>query len=230
MIIRVVNETVEMTSSNKQTQTDKLAAEIGDAILSGALAPGTRLDEHGLAEQYAVSRTPVREAIRSLAATGLVELRPRRSAVVAEITPAQLEVMFVAMGELEATCARLSAMSMTPIERRRLQNQHERMGALVESDDVTGFIEANLTFHALIYAGSHNSILADMAVGLRRRLDPYRRAQFRSPGRLPRSQAEHERIMQAIVSGDAAAAHAAMLTHVSLVEDTFIGLTATRAA
>ncbi|MCJ2049478.1 GntR family transcriptional regulator [Methylobacterium sp. J-070] len=219
-----------MAQSSKQTQTDKLAADIADSILSGVLAPGARLDEHGLAERYAVSRTPVREAIRSLAAMGLVELRPRRSAVVAEITPEKLETMFVAMGELEATCARLSALSMTPIERRRLQNQHERMGALVETDDVAGFVEANVTFHGLIYAGSHNTILADMVIRLRRRLDPYRRAQFRSPGRLPRSQAEHDLVVQAIVSGNAAGAHAAMLDHVSLVEDTFVSLTATRAA
>jgi DNA-binding GntR family transcriptional regulator len=219
-----------MTLSGKQTQTDKLAAEIADAILTGVLTPGTRLDEHGLAERYAVSRTPIREAIRSLSAIGLVELRPRRSAIVAEITPEQLEAMFVAMGELEATCARLSAMSMTPIERKRLQNQHMGMATLAENDDVAGFIEANHVLHGLIYAGSHNSILADMVIGLRRRLDPYRRAQFHSPRRLPRSQAEHERIVQAIVGGDAATAHAAMLDHVSLVEDSFARLSGIRAA
>lgn len=216
--------------SSKPTQTDKLAADIADAILSGLLEPGTRLDEHKLAERYAVSRTPVREAIRSLAAMGLVELRPRRSALVAKITPEQLETMFVAMGELEATCARLSAMRMTPIERRRLQNHYEHMNDLVECGDVAGFIDANAVFHELIYAGSHNTILADAALSLRRRLDPYRRAQFRSPGRLPRSHAEHELVVQAIMAGHAVGAHAAMLDHVSLVEDTFASLASIRAA
>ncbi|WP_375464384.1 GntR family transcriptional regulator [uncultured Methylobacterium sp.] len=219
-----------MDGPSRQTQADKLISEIADAILAGTLAPGTRLDEQMLADRYAVSRTPVREAIRQLASTGLVEVRPRRSAVVAEITAEHLETMFIAMGELEATCARLSAIRMTPIERRRLQVQHARMAALVEDDDVAGFAEANHVFHGLIYAGTHNSILSDMATALRRRLGPYRRAQFRSPGRLPRSQAEHETVTLAILSGDAAAAHAAMLNHVSLVEDAFSRLAAAHAA
>ena len=219
-----------MTPHGKQTQAEKLASEIADAILTGTLAPGTRLDEQTLADRYAVSRTPVREAIRHLAATGLVEVRPRRSAIVTAITAEHLETMFVAMGELEATCARLSALSMTPIERRRLQNQHEGMAPLAEAVDLAGFAEANRVLHGLIYAGSHNAILSDMALGLRRRLDPYRRAQFWSPGRLPRSQAEHATLVQAVIAGDAASAHAAMLDHVSLVEDTFSRLVATRAA
>ena len=73
----------------------------------------------------------------------------------------------------------------------------------------------------MIYAGAHNDVLADMAASLRRRLQPFRRAQFRSAGRLPHSQAEHEAIVTAIVAGDVTAAHAAMLHDVSLVEVSF---------
>ena len=72
--------------SENLTLTDKLAADVADAVLSGAFAPGARLDEHSLAERYGVSRTPVREALRQLAATGLIEMRPRRGAVVAAVT------------------------------------------------------------------------------------------------------------------------------------------------
>ena len=214
----------------KQTQTELLAGAIAEAILTGDLVPGARLDEQTLADRYAVSRTPVREAIRQLASTGLVEIRPRRSAIVAEVTPAQLETMFIAMGELEASCARLSAMCMTPIERRRLQAHHEAMRALVDAGDIPGFIETNQIFHSLIYAGTHNGILEEMAVALRRRLQPFRRAQFRSEGRLPRSFAEHERITAAIVSGDVAGAHAAMLHHVSHVEEAFSQFAGSHAA
>ena len=219
-----------MAESRRQTQAEKLAGDLADAILAGEFAPGARLDEQSLAARYKVSRTPVREAIRQLAATGLIEIRPRRSAVVAAVTAAQLETMFIAMGELEATCARLSAMQMTPIERRRLQAQLESMAPLVRNNDPDGFSEANLAFHALIYAGTHNAILAELATNLRRRLSPFRRAQFRSAGRLPHSQAEHEAIVVAIVAGDAAVAHAAMLHHVSLVEDSFGRLAGSHAA
>lgn len=207
--------------SGGQTQAERLAGEIADAILSGELAQGVRLDEHGLAERYKVSRTPVREALRQLGPTGLIETRPRRGVVVASVTPAKLEDMFVAMGEIEATCARLSALGMTPIERRRLGVLHDRMATLAADGDKKGYAAANFDYHAAIAAGAHNGVLADIAAGLRRRLLPYRRAQFRAPGRLAQSHAEHGAVVAAILQGDAAAAHAAMLHHVSLVEDAF---------
>jgi len=212
---------VRVTEADHQTHTEKLAGQIADAILSGAFTPGSRLDEQSLAQRYNVSRTPVREALRQLAATGLIDLRPRRGAVVTQVTPAQLEELFVAMGEMEATCARLAAISMTPVERRRLQSLHDGMAELVRHGDPDAFAVANQTFHALIYAGAHNPMLAEFTAGLRRRLAPFRRIQFRTAGRLPRSHAEHEAVVRAILSGDAAAAHARMLHHVSLVEDAF---------
>ncbi|MCS0494414.1 GntR family transcriptional regulator [Ancylobacter sp. MQZ15Z-1] len=214
-------------SDDRQTRTEKLASEIADAILDGTLAPGSRLDEHMLAARYGTSRTPVREALRQLATTGLIELRPRRGAIVAQVTSDELEMLFVAMGELEATCARLSAMSMTPIERRRLGALYDSMGEMVAQDDVPAYTAANTALHAMFYAGTHNPVLAEMTAGLRRRVGPFRRAQFRAPGRLALSHAEHGAVVRAVLGGDATAAHAAMLHHVSLVEDAFEQLVAT---
>lgn len=203
------------------TATDKLAESIAEAILSGEFAPGTRLDEHQLAQQFLVSRTPVREAFRQLATTGLIEIKPRRGAFVTQVSPVQLEELFVAMGELEATCARLAALSMAPTERRRLEAHYERMGELVKSGDVAEFVKANFILHTMIYGGAHNSVLAEMTAGMRRRLSPFRRAQFGLEGRPPRSHAEHGAVVQAIIQGDGAGAHAAMLHHVTLVEASF---------
>jgi len=197
---------------------DKLAEDMAEAILSGEFAPGFRLDEQVLAQRYGVSRTPVREALRQLATTGLIEIRPRRGAIVTQVTLERLEEMFVAMSELEASCARLAAMSMSPTERRRLQVHYDRMGPIADGPDVKMFADANHAFHTMIYRGSHNSLMAEMAAGMRRRLAPFRRAQFNLEGRAARSHAEHETIVNAIIRGDAAAAHAAMLHHVTLVE------------
>jgi DNA-binding transcriptional regulator YhcF (GntR family) len=102
-----------MPASAAQTRAERLAAEIADAILNGDLCPGARLDEQMLAKRYGVSRTPVQEALRQLRATGLIDIRPHRGATVAQVTAAELEEMFGAMAELEATCARRSAISMT---------------------------------------------------------------------------------------------------------------------
>ncbi len=207
--------------ADNPTLTEKLAAAIADGILNGALAPGLRLDEITLAQQHGVSRTPVREALRQLATSGLIDMRPRKGAIVAKVAPEELESMFVAMAEMEATCARLAAMSMTPIDRRRLQARHESMMALAAAGNTDAYADANNAFHSAIYAGSHNGPLEEFTLGLRRRLSPFRRAQFRIEGRLTRSNQEHDAVVRAIVSGDAAGAHAAMLHHVSLVEDAF---------
>ena len=210
------------------TLADKIAAAIADGILSGALLPGDRLDEVSLAEQHGVSRTPVREALRQLAMSGLIDMRPRKGAIVSKATPEEIESLFVAMAEMEATCARLAA--MTPIERRRLQARHESMMALAAAGGTEAYSDANVAFHSAIYAGAHNAPLADYAMSLRRRVGPFRRAQFRMDGRLLRSNQEHDAVVRAIVSGDAAGAHAAMIHHVSLVEDAFEAFAAINAA
>lgn len=215
-----------MDLQDAQTHAERLAEDVADCIIAGEFAPGARLDEHGLAERYGVSRTPVREALRQLASTGLIEIRPRRGAIVVALTSAQLETLFAAMAELEATCARLCAISMTPLERRRLQALHEAMQELVLAGRTEAYSEANQTFHSQIYAGAHNGIIAEMTFNMRRRLLPFRRAQFRAPGRLPRSHAEHGAVVTAILAASAAEAHAAMLHHVSLVEDAYEQLAA----
>lgn len=216
--------------SENPTLTEKLATAIADGILDGTFKPGMHLDEVSLAQQHGVSRTPVREALRQLTTSGLIDMRPRRGAVVSKATQAQVESLFVAMGEMEATCARLCALSMTPIERRRLQARHEAMTELARGGETDAYSNANVAFHSAIYAGAHNASLAEFALSLRRRVGPFRRAQFRMEGRLTRSNQEHEAVVRAILVGDAPAAHAAMLHHVSLVEDAFEAFAAINAA
>jgi DNA-binding GntR family transcriptional regulator len=221
---------MHVMSVDHPTLTEKLATAIADGILDGTFKPGAHLDEIGLAQQHGVSRTPVREALRQLTTSGLIEMRPRRGAVVAKATPEQVESLFVAMAEMEATCARLCALSMTPVERRRLQARQEEMLALADAGDTGGYADANVAFHSMIYTGAHNAPLADYAMSLRRRVGPFRRAQFRLQGRLKRSNDEHGAVVRAILAGDATAAHAAMLHHVSLVEDAYEAFSATTAA
>ncbi|MGU3362663.1 GntR family transcriptional regulator [Methylobacterium sp. M6A4_1b] len=204
-----------------QTRAERLADEIAGDILAGTLAPGVHLDEQVLAKRFGVSRTPVRDALRLLSGTGLIDLRPRIGATVRTITPDELDMLFIAMGEVEATCARLATLSMTPAERAALQNLHEAMGRLAEAGDREGYADANQTFHGALYTGAHNSVVEEIAISLRQRLTPYRRAQFRAPGRLHRSHAEHGAVVRAVLSRDASAANAAMLIHMSIVEDAF---------
>ncbi len=213
-------ETVKTTTST-QTRAERLAGQLSNAILSGEFGPGARLDEQQLAGRFGVSRTPVREALRQLATSGLIDLRPRRGAVVASVTPEQLQMMFAAMAEMEAACARLAALNMTEAERQGLRQLQHTMGDLVKNGDPDAYADANTAFHHAIYAGSHNEVILDFTSRLRSRLDPFRRAQFRTSGRLSRSWEEHESVVRAILANDATEAHAAMLRHVVQVEDAF---------
>jgi DNA-binding GntR family transcriptional regulator len=207
-----------------KTRAETLSERIADEILAGALPPGLHLDEQVLARRFGVSRTPVRDALRLLSGTGLIDIRPRLGATVRTVTTEELDTLFVAMGEIEASCARLATLSMTRAERAALRTQHEAMARLAEAGDREAYVEANLAFHGLLYAGAHNPAIEDIARSLRRRLMPYRRAQFNAPGRLARSHAEHDLVVRAVLARDAAGANAAMLVHMSVVEDVFVDL------
>jgi DNA-binding GntR family transcriptional regulator len=198
-----------------------LRLQIADEIVSGMLEPGAPLDEQALAVRFGVSRTPVREAIRQLSASGLVNVRPHRGAVVALPTPRQLDDMFEAMAELEGLCAGLAARNMTTPERRELERLHEDLRLLVHQGDPGRYHEANEAFHAAIYAGSQNGYLAELTLMTRTRVAPFRRAQFRATGRLGGSYQEHDAVVQAILRGDQASATEAMRAHIGIVKDAF---------
>jgi len=200
------------------TRTDELRLVIADEIVQGRLTPGTPLEEVEIARRFGVSRTPVREAIRQLAASGLVETRAHRSALVALPSLERLRGMFDVMAELEAICAGLAALHMTSSERQALADLHEVLGELVRRGDPQRYHEQNEHFHGAIYTGSHNDYLAEITLATRARLSPFRRAQFRTLGRLALSHAEHDRVVTAILRADRTEAEAAMRGHITVVE------------
>lgn len=211
----------------RRTRVDQVREALADDILSGRLAPGVRLDEIGLARRFEVSRTPIREALRELAAVGLVQTRAHSGAAVAEIATARLVEMFEAVAELEAVCARLSALKMTTSERYGLEQLHHHCGALVRRGDTELYHAANVDFHAALRVGCHNAALEDAMATLRRRFAPLSRVQFRGEGRLADSYAEHEEVVRAILRGNAELAFQTMRRHVSSVQHAFEQYTGT---
>jgi len=201
----------------KITRAEELRLQLADEIVRGALGPGAALDETEIARRFSVSRTPVREALRQLVASGLVEARAHRGAVVARPSLDRLTGMFEAMAELEALCAGLAAQRMTPVERQRLEAIHEELRHLSHAGNPERFHEVNERFHNAIYAGAHNAYIAEITLATRVRVQPFRRAQFRNLGRLAKSHAEHDRVVVAILRGDKAGAANAMRAHIELV-------------
>ncbi|WP_420132076.1 GntR family transcriptional regulator [Rhodopseudomonas sp.] len=205
----------------KTTRAEELRRQLADEIVRGVLAPGASLDETEIAKRFNVSRTPVREALRQLVASGLVESRPHHGAVVAQPSFERLTGMFEAMAELEAMCAGFAAERMSPLERRDLEAIHAELRLLSHQGNPERFHEMNERFHNAIYAGSHNDYIAEITLATRVRVQPFRRAQFRNLGRLAKSHAEHDRVVVAIMRGDRAGAAAAMRGHIELVRDEY---------
>ena len=204
-------------SRPRRTRAEKLRLQRADDIVRGLLAPGTTLDEIELARRFNVSRTPVREAIRMLAARGLVEVRAHRSAVVARPTQQDLIGMFEVMAELESLCAGYAAERMSVAERRALEDMHEKLRVLIQRSDPQRYYEVNEAFHAAIYSWAHNGYLAELTLATRARVQPFRRAQFRILGRLAKSHAEHDRVVQAILRGEHVLAAQTMYAHITTV-------------
>src|SRR3982075_1276012 len=203
--------------ADKITRAEELRLQLADEIVRGALAPGAALDETDIAKRFNVSRTPVREALRQLAASGLVDARAHRGAVVARPSIERLTGMFEAMAELEALCASLAAERMQPADRHRLEAIHEELRVLSYAGNPDRFHDVNERFHNAIYAGSQNGYIAEITLATRVRGQPFRRAQFRNLGRLAKSHAEHDRVVVAILRGDKIGAAAAMRAHIELV-------------
>jgi DNA-binding GntR family transcriptional regulator len=205
----------------RKTRAEELRLQLADEIVRGALAPGAALDETELAHRFQVSRTPVREAIRLLTASGLVEVRAHRAAVVARPGAEQLAGMFEVMADLEALCAGFAAERMTNVERRALEDSHEELRIIVHSGDPQRYHEINEAFHNTIYIGTHNSYLAELTLSTRARVQPFRRAQFRNLGRLAKSHVEHDRVVEAILRGEQGIAASAMHAHIVTVRDEY---------
>jgi DNA-binding GntR family transcriptional regulator len=195
------------------TIVERISKKLADAIVSGSIRPGERLEEPALAAKFRVSRTPVREALRQLVVTGLVEVLPRRGVTVAKIGIEQLQDMLDAMCELEALCAQLASLRMSSVEKKRLEMLHIQMKDFVSDDDVSLYLEANRHFHDLIHEGTHNKSISTITANFNQRLAPFRAAQSDIENRLDIGHREHDEIVAAILKSEPVQAYDAMRSH-----------------
>lgn len=209
----IEGEDIEVQDGDRLLLSDRIRNALTDEIALGTLPAGAQLDEQQLADRFGASRTPVREALRQLAVTGQVEMRPRRGAVVTRMTPELIMDLFEAMAEIEALCVRLATHRMTPLERSYLQRLHDSSEAMVSAGDVDSYDAFNREFHKRIYTATHNSFLAEQALATRMRLSSFRRTQLRQDKRIGQSREEHAGIMKAIAEGDGDKAARRMRAH-----------------
>jgi DNA-binding GntR family transcriptional regulator len=199
------------------TRAELLAADLSREIVEGVLLPGSRLDEHSLAQRFGVSRTPVREALKRLAGLELVEARPRRGVVVVNMPATRIGELFEALAETEAACARLAAEKHSGLELQKIDEMHSRFVGLHDSGSSLDAAAANRDFHESIYVCARNSFLSDYVIGLRKRLAPFMAERFRLYG----SALEHTAIVECIRERDGFNAGEAMRRHIMAVGNTW---------
>lgn len=179
---------------------DKVAEEIRTAILSGQFKPGDRLIEDRLAEEFGVSRNPIREAIRTLASEGLIDVTARRGAVVASLSPQEAEELLEVRATLEGANARLAARRRDPVALAQLEAILARGTEAIAAGRVAELPGLNDAFHAGLAQASHNRVLADLMRSLRDRSAPLFRGFGMEFARA--TWAEHAGILQAVIAGD----------------------------
>ncbi|WP_419911041.1 GntR family transcriptional regulator [Hoeflea sp.] len=209
-----------------QRRADSIRQTLEQLIITGAFADGERLDEIRLSQRFSVSRTPLREAFQMLAASGLLELVPRRGAYVRHPGIIELVEMFEVMAELEGMCGRLAARRLTNDSLKAIKKAALDCEMALKSGDSDAYYDENERFHNLLYDASGNSFLASEARKLQRRLQPFRRMQLRVRGRMMQSMEEHRTIVAALEAGDADAAENALRDHIAVQGEKFNDLMA----
>lgn len=202
------------------SQVGSLVGQIRDsiyaAITSGALEPGTRLREIPLSQHFGVSTTPVREALRRLEYEGLVEVSPRRGAVVTALDEATVRDLYDLRLILETAAVKLAAGADQPLDRVR-----ELMSAMdnyIDEQPQVTFHRLDVELHRAISDLGGNRELAMNVEHVHRRIQAVR-VRFAVPGRLRKAHDEHAEIVAAIDAGNRRAAERAIRVHILSAKD-----------
>lgn len=182
------------------------------SILGGGLSPGERLVERSLAEQYQVSRTPIREAIHRLEMEGLVEIT-RRGAVVVDSGGDQLSELCTVREALEGLAARIAAAAGSYLDIATLRALNDAMSVAVKERDLSRLLELNRAFHETVWNATRNRYLVQQLARVRDLIEQGRPSTLYLPERQDRSLVEHEAILEGIEQRDPEKAEAAAKLH-----------------
>lgn len=191
----------------------QVAERLRSKIMAHTLAPGSWIDEQALAAEYGTSRTPLREALKVLAAEGLVTMKLRRGAYVTEVSERDLSEVFHLLSLLECDAVGVVAMRATNAQLADLAVLHERLEAAVA--DADAFFAANERFHVRLLEIADNRWRNQMVADLRQVMKLNRHHSLLKEGRLGASLDEHRAIMAALQARDANQAQALMRQHMA---------------
>lgn len=192
---------------------DQVANRVRDLIIEAVLEPGSRIDEAKLIESLGVSRTPFREALRTLAAEGLVVIKPSRGVIVRKLTPEDVQSMLEVLGELERLAGRLACERASESEIAEMIALHERMLEHYEARERMPYYKLNQDFHSRLTALSGNETLQEMQSNLQARLKRIRYIGNERPEAWAGAVADHEEMVKSLRARDGEALGEAMWAH-----------------
>jgi DNA-binding GntR family transcriptional regulator len=194
---------------------EQVATRLRQMLVEGRIAPGAKLNERELSERLNVSRTPLREAIKMLAAEGLVELLPNRGAVAVSLTEEDIAHTFEVMAGLEAQAGELAAQRISEQELAEIQAMHFEMMAAYTRRDLSAYYTLNARIHCAISAAAKNPVLSQVYQQVNARLQALRFRSNQDGDKWKNAMKEHEKMVEALAARDAVAMREVLLSHLS---------------
>ncbi|MBX3604002.1 MAG: GntR family transcriptional regulator [Piscinibacter sp.] len=214
----------EVISIPRQVLHQEVAVRLRQRIVEGHLAPGSKLNERTLCELLQVSRTPLREAIKMLAAEGLVELLPNRGAVVAQMSEQDVADTFEVIAGLEGQSGELAAQRIGAAELAEIRALHYEMLAAYTRRDLPTYYRLNAQIHTLINAAARNPVLTQTWRTVNARLQALRFRSNFDETKWKRAVQEHERMVELLARRDAAGLRALLVQHLEHKRDAVLDL------
>lgn len=205
--------TAQVISIPRAALHEQVAMRLRQMLVEGEIAPGAKLNERELAQVLQVSRTPLREAIKRLAAEGLVELLPNRGAVAVSLGEQDIMNTFEVMAGLEGLNGELAAQRITAEELAEIKAMHFEMLAAYTRADLSAYYRSNAQIHAAINAAAKNPVLSGTYNQLNARLQALRFRSNQDGEKWKRAVKEHEQMIDALTHRDSAALRAVLIAH-----------------
>jgi len=203
-------------AKSAHSKADAVYGELKEAILSGALEPGSLIDKAGLCEKLRVSRFPVSAAVSRLAYDRLVDVEPQHGSFVTRISLNDVRERLFIRSALEGEIAAEAARRMTRVDRQALKANLKQQAAAVAAEDPATFYTLDVAFHRILTDRLGMARADDVLESLRVHLERTRRLTMSTVGQLRASLSEHSAIADAIEANDSAAAREAMKRHLSI--------------
>jgi DNA-binding GntR family transcriptional regulator len=209
----------EILSIPRRALHEQVAQRLRQMLVENRIAPGAKLNERELSEVLQVSRTPLREAIRMLAAEGLVELLPNRGAIALALSETDIVNTFEVMAGLEALSGELAAQRIQEAELAEIRALHYEMLAAYTRRDLPAYYGLNARIHNAINAAARNPVLTHTYNQVNARLQALRFRSNQDGEKWRQAVAEHERMIDALGARDPQAMRKVLLSHLQNKRD-----------